>query len=363
MEVMIKRSSRHKVNALFNDLRERIVSGRIAGGESLPDPESLADETGTSVITIKRIMSRLAGEGLVQRVRGRGTFAIDKSVKPLNIAIIDFIFSPDSSDLQKIMGKISMTCTGLLEQSGIIPHHIDYSSLLNPGQIISLLDKIDGLIIGRSHFDERTAELIEGLRIPKVMHSNEYIYEFPGDQVIPDYSSAMPDVARHIIDNNFREIVIILEDHNTARTRRNAFKSALTRSGIPEEWISEFVTQCVGKSDGGYRFASQLLKTSGKRFIFSTSDFVSFGIIDAMHDHNITPGDSIQLLSTDNLEGYGICPYPQPLLSSIDPDRNAIAAKVVKILLEKIRNPDPCHYIVKIPSKLVIRKSAVIKTM
>jgi DNA-binding LacI/PurR family transcriptional regulator len=364
MRTINKRSSRHKVDSLFKTLREQIVSGSIADGEALPAPEIIADENGVSVITIKRIMAKLADEGLVNRVRGQGTFARSGSHanKHLNIGIIDSITSPNSTDLQKVMAEISTTCAELLNMPGVCIHRISYGDMLSPERVSEVLSQLDAMLIGCSHFDERTRELIDPLPIPKVMYGNEFIHESTISQVIPDFNTAMPYVTQYLADNAFQEIIIVHEDHNNARIRSEAFRSAVINAGYPLHLITELTPQSMGQSDGGYRLASQLFKTPAKRFIFSSSDFVSFGIVDAMHDLGIIPGGDTQLLSSDNLEGHGVSIYPHPLLSSIDPEHLTIAAKAVELLHYKINNPDPCQYIIKVPSRLVIRKTATINS-
>jgi GntR family transcriptional regulator len=55
-------------------LRERIVSGELAPGARLPGEPALAAEHGVSRMTIRRALDTLAGEGLIDRRPGSGTF-------------------------------------------------------------------------------------------------------------------------------------------------------------------------------------------------------------------------------------------------------------------------------------------------
>lgn len=54
-------------------LRDRILAGAHAPGDSLPGEEELAAAFGVSRITAKRALDELAAAGLVDRARGRGT--------------------------------------------------------------------------------------------------------------------------------------------------------------------------------------------------------------------------------------------------------------------------------------------------
>lgn len=362
MNKKAKRSSRHKVNALMDNLRSRIISGELHPGEELPPMEELANANGTSVITVNRIMARLSKDGLLERVKGRGTFVSrnPKAKGSFTIGIVDFILGAGSSDLDRIMVRISNECSSVLSQLNIRTRQISYNDLLDPGKTTKLFDGLDGLLINYTHLDERTKPQISKFDIPKVMYHNEFIEKIQFDQVIPDFDTEMSRIAKGITTKRFSEVVIVYEPHSNAMVRRDAFKAAVIAGGFPADRIFEIIPQCVGQSDGGYRIASQLFKEPKSRFIFSTSDFVSFGILDAMHDYGIVPGGNVQLLSSDDLEGYGFRPYSEETLTSINPSRVCIAQKAVKLLLEKIRNPDPCQYIIKVPTTLTVRKTALI---
>jgi GntR family transcriptional regulator len=55
-------------------LRDRLLSGGLQPGEQLPPEPALCEQFGVSRITLRRAVSDLEREGLVERVQGRGTF-------------------------------------------------------------------------------------------------------------------------------------------------------------------------------------------------------------------------------------------------------------------------------------------------
>lgn len=57
-------------------LRERLLSGAIAPQAQLPPEPVLCEQFGVSRITLRRAVADLQAEGLLQRVHGRGTFAV-----------------------------------------------------------------------------------------------------------------------------------------------------------------------------------------------------------------------------------------------------------------------------------------------
>ena len=61
---------------LAADLRQAVVAGRYPPGQRLPTEAELVASTGLSRQTVRRAFQELVSEGVIYRVRGRGTFAV-----------------------------------------------------------------------------------------------------------------------------------------------------------------------------------------------------------------------------------------------------------------------------------------------
>jgi DNA-binding GntR family transcriptional regulator len=61
---------------LASDLRQAIATGRYPAGQRLPTEAELVSSTGLSRQTVRRAFQELVSEGVIYRVRGRGTFAV-----------------------------------------------------------------------------------------------------------------------------------------------------------------------------------------------------------------------------------------------------------------------------------------------
>jgi DNA-binding GntR family transcriptional regulator len=55
-------------------LRQKIATGIFKADTAVPDERALGTEYGISNVTVCRALVELANEGLLKRVRGRGTF-------------------------------------------------------------------------------------------------------------------------------------------------------------------------------------------------------------------------------------------------------------------------------------------------
>ncbi|RPK51178.1 HTH-type transcriptional repressor YvoA [Streptomyces sp. ADI92-24] len=60
--------------AIANDLRTQISSGRIKAGERLPSEAQLAARYAVSTPTLRNALAVLQGEGLIEKIHGRGNF-------------------------------------------------------------------------------------------------------------------------------------------------------------------------------------------------------------------------------------------------------------------------------------------------
>ncbi|MFD5293993.1 GntR family transcriptional regulator [Streptomyces mutabilis] len=65
-------SSRH--HDIADDLRHQITTGRIKPGERLPSEVGLADRYKVGTVTLRSALAVLQGEGLVEKIHGKGNF-------------------------------------------------------------------------------------------------------------------------------------------------------------------------------------------------------------------------------------------------------------------------------------------------
>ena len=77
-----------KYDFLYDSLRERIFSGVYSGGSSLPREVDLAEEFGVAINTLRRALAELEKEGLIQRVKSKGTFVRKRRAGKLKYLLI-----------------------------------------------------------------------------------------------------------------------------------------------------------------------------------------------------------------------------------------------------------------------------------
>ena len=62
---------------LFQQLRQRIVSGQLGASEQLPSVRELSADLKINFLTVAKVYQMLERDGLVETKRGTGTFVLD----------------------------------------------------------------------------------------------------------------------------------------------------------------------------------------------------------------------------------------------------------------------------------------------
>ncbi|MEF3306325.1 GntR family transcriptional regulator [Paenibacillus sp. GYB003] len=106
-------SSKPMYEQIFEEVKRRIVSKAYGPGERIPSEKQLADEHGVSRITSKKALELLAGEGLIVRKPGKGSFVAEPESGGTDEAAV-----PDRAGKArptvKTAGKPEMTTIGLI---------------------------------------------------------------------------------------------------------------------------------------------------------------------------------------------------------------------------------------------------------
>ncbi len=68
---------------IYSQIKDAILSGQVAEGESLPSIRALAKDLRISVITTKRAYDELENEGFIYTLPGKGCFVAERSTELL----------------------------------------------------------------------------------------------------------------------------------------------------------------------------------------------------------------------------------------------------------------------------------------
>ncbi len=88
------------------------------------------------------------------------------------------------------------------------------------------------------------------------------------------------------------------------------------------------------------------------------TDLATFDLIHAFHDVGLEPDREYHLVGYDDVEGIGVSPLAEPTATALSVNRDAINHYAEELLFSEIRHPSACSHIIRVPTKLIIRKTA-----
>jgi GntR family transcriptional regulator, arabinose operon transcriptional repressor len=232
---------------LYSHVADAINSGRLKPGDRVPSEKELAEQFSVSRITSKKALERLYQDGLIDRIRGKGSFVADdvipqetgrasiKSNGQESSKLIGVIV-PDYSDAYglKLVQAIE-------EQSAKSDYHIvikrSYGMQDREEEAIRSLVHlgVSGLIIFPVHGDYYNQELLRLVlsHFPVVL-VDRYLKGIPASTVYTDNSSASRRLTKYLLDKGHQHIAFIsppAENTSTIEERIQGFQQGLREHG------------------------------------------------------------------------------------------------------------------------------------
>ena len=99
-----------KYEIIRQTLLKQIETGALPPDSLLPDENALAAEYGVSLITVRRAMTELAKDGVIRRVRGKGSYVKKRAPekkRPGEEKVIAFLLNHDNNAAVSITRIIS----------------------------------------------------------------------------------------------------------------------------------------------------------------------------------------------------------------------------------------------------------------
>ncbi len=344
---------------IINDIK----TGKLSPGEAIGSAKELSDKYGIPYITINRVMAELGEKGYLNRIKGKGTF-VSPDLTPavpkrrFGLCFDDDLYRKDTANGFSAFGIFAFHARSVLKEKGYDIFDFTVNELLDPQ--FDRKYQIDALL-APSNIPKAAIPLLVGKKLPVAVVQHSSFFEYPFHQVIPDIMGGFLQITKLLRENDVRTIHVLYTDNYTACSRVEVFQQAAKWEGIPEDAIKLFCNP-FGQGDfgqlTGYRMARQLLKNfEPGSVIFSPSDFLSFGIVNAFFEEEMVAGRDFHLISFDNLEDESLLPFGRPLLTSLDFPKREIIERAIQLLEEKIDRPSPELVTIRVPAELVIRET------
>ncbi len=351
-----------KVQEVADQLRRHIESGVIPPDSSIASARELSSELNIPLSTINRAVYQLVEEGWLYRQHGRGTFVKSHEKKSISwrIGFYERIDEPLFTDERYyIQSLYEKPVLAELEKMNCQVKRFGRNNLESPKHCAETFPHLDAIIVNSALINPQTESNLYRFGKPILIYRNLYIRDFPSNQVIPDWSMGIRQMLDQIDLNRYRRFLLLKFRHVNNDMIANTFCLQAALYGIKPEQIeiTEFEYNLTfNEQFSGLKFGLTMKPQPGT-FIFSTSDFLAFGLVDAWRERGIPLGE-YPLVGCFNMEGYGWLPFDTPMITSLHLDRDELARHGTRLLKEALENGNSCPQIVKIPTQLIIRKTA-----
>lgn len=351
---------------IADELRSQIRSGKLPVNAPVMSSKQLAEHYGVSAQTANKAVVMLMEEQLLRRVQGSGTFVMENAqairqkcfgsgfVMPqYDPLVLRTAFEPwrDEAELSlKKLGHLTMP--------------ILFEQLIDECEGLKALEGLDGLLLPFSvAHDIRVMRTILAAKIPTVTIMHDTALPHPYHQVIPDIFHGFYQMALRLKKAGITKLVVASygKEHPTMIPREQSLAAAALAAGYDKMDIRCAYGELSAGDTGrlcGRDLYSELPRGEMHTAVIALSDFIAFGIVDEMRRVGLQPGSDLHLLSYDDLEGSGLCPFGKPLLTSLCIPRKAIAERAAELLIERSEyRGAPETVVVSLPVNLTIRQS------
>ncbi|MEV7086757.1 LacI family DNA-binding transcriptional regulator [Streptomyces sp. NPDC093085] len=193
------------------------------------------------------------------------------------------------------------------------------------------------------------------------------LLEEGADHVAIDNERAAREATAHLIGQGRRDIRVIggvdRSGLGTAEARTRGYRAALDAAGLPYDPAALLPVAAFRMPDGAAAAARALASVPRPDALLCLNDQLALGALRALHEHGVRVPEEVAVVGFDDVEGGQ---YSVPTLSTVAPDKDAVARVAVQLLRQRIEEgvrgvadeeplPSPQDRVV--PHRLVLRES------
>lgn len=174
-----------------------------------------------------------------------------------------------------------------------------------------------------------------------------------------DNLAAAKEVTRHLLDQGNRRIATLGAYHDTgyrsSALRLLGFREAMAEAGVGVDEALMIYTDEFSRQAGRDGVARALASDLTFDAIFCFTDLLAFGALRALADAGLRAPHDVAIASIDDIEEAA---YSVPSLTTIAPDKDAIAHRAVDSLLDLIADAGEPAGQDDVPYQLIVRESS-----
>ncbi|MDF2814733.1 MAG: GntR family transcriptional regulator [Paenibacillus sp.] len=347
---------------IMNDIKRKISAGELKPHHLLPTQIELAKEYNTSEITSRRALSDLVQEGVVYRVRGKGSFVCENPSSAGAQKIRTIYFAHRNYEVNTfnhpfftdMFEGIKQVC----DENEIAFYMWDigenYELPDDPESGIILLTMSDGFDLTRL-----TAWQEEDRRIITV----HFYYPHLGiPYVIVDNLTGGYLATQHLLSLGHKRIGVILTGKSIVdlnqefSLRLQGYRLALSQHQVPFD--SDLIAVMAGDQErvlmGDEGFKALMALSDPPTAVFATSDYKAIGAINAARSLGMKVPEDVSIMGFDDVK---TSEYSYPRLSTINQNTRKLGERAAEILLFELKDGENRLVKDEIVPTLVLRDS------
>lgn len=296
-------------------------------GANLPPERALCHEYELDRVTVRKALSMLSDEGLIERKQGRGTRVLrrpgdDKGATILFVLyhgahLVDRLGEPFYARSMDALEKY-------LQRSG---KRLVYSKLRRDENLQALCAQLEaqGAIVAGT-LDERMIEQCRALGLPLVGY-NTNIGELPS--VMADNEDGAALSAQHLLGLGHRRIGFInVPGYINSEKRLSRFQSEMRKAGLDDR--SLIIADGDWTEDGGSLAARALLAREPRiTALFGGNDSMAIGAMRAAHELGLRVPEDLSVVGFDGNAQSGLTTPP---LTTLQVDVKVMAEAACMLL-------------------------------
>ncbi|MEO7717840.1 MAG: GntR family transcriptional regulator [Capsulimonas sp.] len=349
--VNLKKTSVVKHREVASTLRQEIESGLWKSDERLPGELELARRFEVAHMTMRQAIANLVEEGVLLRVRGKGTYIVPKEQQeagPRTVHPMALLFPSDAQRLDpyyfpELLEGFQQAMEAAGHRAAIHGDEIASSPhLLEPGSAVACL-----------LFEDAQVQMIERLRDNglRVLSINRYSGRRSIPSVYIDDAKGVESAVNHLVGLGHERIGFVRGPATNfdAMDRLRGFRDAVKQHGL--RGASEAGEGFNEAS--GYAAAIQLLtQTHRPTAIVCASDLAALGAIKAARDLGLS---SPRGLSIVGFGDFSVADYMLPALTTVRQARLALGRSAAESLIELASGKDISDVVLQ--PDLILRES------
>jgi DNA-binding LacI/PurR family transcriptional regulator len=352
-----------KYRQIYDALKQAIASGTYQQGQRLPSEAELVKTFGASRLTVNRALRELQLGGVIDRRVGSGSYVRSGTSQGYTFGLL----IPDLGHTE-IFEPI---CHGMAELELDEPHVLLWGKSPTSSQDVERLahescrqwiaKKVSGVFFApleytgnKDAINVRIAEIFEEAGIPLVLIDRD-ILPYPErsrhDIVGIDNRRAAFVLTRHMLASGCQRLLFVgrLESAPSCIARSAGFRDALLESGL------DFAPDCIRHVDPwDASDIRRIITETRPDGIVCSNDFTAAHVMRVLEDLSLSVPDEVRVAGFDDVKYAGLLPVP---LTTIHQPCAQLGASAVRLMIERLKNPDMPARDVILNFTLIIRAS------